>query len=194
MVGYRGLNPAFSEFTDFNKRLSTYDGVDITYLQQNKQLLAEAGFFYAGQGSTDDVICYSCGGGLRDWHIENIPWIEHAIHFNRCKYLIVCKGWDFIHKHSLSKIKESKQMCQTKQTVTTEVEQLQCLICITNEKDALIIPCKHLCVCKNCVQKLKNCPICREVIITSIDVYITYSETQTLHSPNKIINNKTENV
>jgi hypothetical protein len=40
-----------------------------------------------------------------------------------------------------------------------------CVICITNEKDTAVLPCRHMCLCKGCAQELMRhtpkCPVCR---------------------------------
>lgn len=46
-----------------------------------------------------------------------------------------------------------------------ENPEKECLICLTEDKDTLIMPCAHLCVCENCGKELvkakHTCPICR---------------------------------
>jgi hypothetical protein len=40
-----------------------------------------------------------------------------------------------------------------------------CVICITNDKDTAVLPCRHMCLCKGCAQELMRhtpkCPVCR---------------------------------
>lgn len=40
-----------------------------------------------------------------------------------------------------------------------------CVICLTLEKDTAVIPCRHLCLCKECAEQLMKhtpkCPVCR---------------------------------
>ncbi|KAK6030236.1 zinc finger, C3HC4 type [Ostertagia ostertagi] len=42
---------------------------------------------------------------------------------------------------------------------------LECIICMSDIRDTVILPCRHLCICNNCADtlryKLNNCPICR---------------------------------
>ena len=47
--------------------------------------LAEAGFYYAGNG--DSVICCSCGITVSDWRQGDKPEIEHQKHKQDCPYL-----------------------------------------------------------------------------------------------------------
>ncbi|XP_051889322.1 baculoviral IAP repeat-containing protein 7-like [Pristis pectinata] len=68
-------------------------------------LLAQAGFFYTGH--RDNVKCFHCDGGLRNWELGDDPWMEHARWFPRCQYLLQVKGRDYVnsiqelHSHTL---------------------------------------------------------------------------------------------
>lgn len=59
---------------------------------------------------------------------------------------------------------------------TLDYTQL-CVICKDRQKCVLLLPCKHLCVCEECADKLlltsmKQCPLCRKFISNLISVYI----------------------
>ncbi|XP_020281991.1 RING finger protein 157 [Pseudomyrmex gracilis] len=47
----------------------------------------------------------------------------------------------------------------------TEDNGSECVICISEVRDTLILPCRHLCLCNSCADSLRyqanNCPICR---------------------------------
>lgn len=51
------------------------------------------------------------------------------------------------------------------QTAEQEEERL-CVICLVNERDTTVLPCRHMCMCHECAQELRKqtskCPICRE--------------------------------
>ena len=53
---------------------------------------------------------------------------------------------------------------------------LLCVVCMEREKKVLLLPCKHLCMCKACADKIvagsAQCPVCRERILDYSDVYI----------------------
>ncbi|KHJ75646.1 zinc finger, C3HC4 type [Oesophagostomum dentatum] len=48
---------------------------------------------------------------------------------------------------------------------STDDGGLECIICMSDIRDTVILPCRHLCICNNCADtlryKLNNCPICR---------------------------------
>eukprot|EP00906_Rhabdomonas_costata_P006957 RCo010056 len=48
------------------------------------------------------------------------------------------------------------------------VEGDECVICLANERDTTVMPCRHMCLCSECAEVLRRqtnkCPICRTVI------------------------------
>lgn len=36
-----------------------------------------------------------------------------------------------------------------------------CVVCLTDPKKVLLLPCRHLCVCANCLVYISKCPVCR---------------------------------
>ncbi|XP_048839616.1 baculoviral IAP repeat-containing protein 7 isoform X3 [Brienomyrus brachyistius] len=57
-------------------------------------VLARAGFFYTGHG--DNVKCFYCDGGLRNWEPGDDPWQEHAKWFPRCEFLLQARGREYV--------------------------------------------------------------------------------------------------
>jgi len=45
------------------------------------------------------------------------------------------------------------------------INESTCVICLTDIRNVLLLPCRHLCLCGLCAENLKfqstNCPICR---------------------------------
>lgn len=37
----------------------------------------------------------------------------------------------------------------------------ECIICLTEIRDTILLPCKHVCVCADCHKGISKCPICR---------------------------------
>jgi hypothetical protein len=48
----------------------------------------------------------------------------------------------------------------------------QCVVCWTEKKSVLFLPCRHLCSCKACGDKTTQCPLCRKTIQQKTDVFV----------------------
>eukprot|EP00831_Metopus_contortus_P085378 TRINITY_DN9922_c0_g1_i1.p1 TRINITY_DN9922_c0_g1~~TRINITY_DN9922_c0_g1_i1.p1 ORF type:complete len:383 (+),score=46.92 TRINITY_DN9922_c0_g1_i1:173-1150(+) len=50
----------------------------------------------------------------------------------------------------------------------------ECIICLTADKDTMILPCRHLAICHNCAvqvsMEMKKCPICRKKIASMLNL------------------------
>ena len=43
----------------------------------------------------------------------------------------------------------------------------ECIICLSDKRDTIILPCRHMCLCVNCAIAIQNqtsrtCPVCRD--------------------------------
>ncbi|XP_060688093.1 E3 ubiquitin-protein ligase XIAP-like isoform X1 [Hemiscyllium ocellatum] len=64
--------------------------------------LARAGFYSTGED--DNVKCFHCDGGLRNWESSDEAWEQHAKWFPGCAFLIEQKGRDFVNDVQLRKL------------------------------------------------------------------------------------------
>lgn len=50
-------------------------------------------------------------------------------------------------------------------SLVSEANTFECVICMSEERDTMLLPCRHLCLCSTCAQSLRyqanSCPICR---------------------------------
>jgi baculoviral IAP repeat-containing protein 7/8 len=85
--------PEHPEFALETQRIKSFEDWPKTIKQKPAQL-SDAGFYYTGKG--DRVCCFSCGGGLKDWEENDQPWEQHAMWYNKCEYLKLMKGAEYI--------------------------------------------------------------------------------------------------
>jgi E3 ubiquitin-protein ligase BOI-like protein len=52
-------------------------------------------------------------------------------------------------------------------------EQRTCRVCHYNDVSILLLPCRHLCLCKECEARLDACPLCRSLKNASVQVYMS---------------------
>lgn len=62
-----------------------------------------------------------------------------------------------------------KQNLRKDPTIAEECEenaQPECIVCLSEEKNTIVLPCRHLCLCKECAiqirRQTRKCPICRQ--------------------------------
>ncbi|XP_052075900.1 baculoviral IAP repeat-containing protein 2-like isoform X2 [Mytilus californianus] len=72
------------------------------HLTQSPEEMVTAGFFFTG--TDDHCRCFFCGGGLRSWEPGDQPWIEHARWYQKCTFLLQCKGEKFIEDVQMNRI------------------------------------------------------------------------------------------
>ena len=87
---------------------------------------------------------------------------------------------NIIYKKSNEKIRNTieseSNACQT-EMLRLKHKSL-CSICLSNYSEIILAPCGHRCLCQECYKKVKytnkNCPICKQKIITFVEkVYDT---------------------
>ncbi|KAM9785352.1 baculoviral IAP repeat-containing protein 7 [Neosynchiropus ocellatus] len=88
-----GVQAVYPELEAEDSRLTTFHNWP-TEASVQPDVLARAGFFYTGHA--DNVKCFYCDGGLRNWEPGDDPWQEHAKWFPRCEFLIQERGQDYI--------------------------------------------------------------------------------------------------
>lgn len=52
-------------------------------------------------------------------------------------------------------------------------DQRTCKVCRSNDVCILLLPCRHLCLCKDCESRLDVCPLCRSFKSASMQIYMS---------------------
>lgn len=192
--------PEFPEFAIELARLRSFDEWPKTMKQKPEQL-SDAGFFYTQK--SDRVICFSCGGGLREWDEEDDPWEQHVLWYEGCNYLRLIKGPEFIAavKEKFSKIEKSNGNSEPSTsspssslqeddislsscsvpgiTFNAQIDEKPldetrlCKICYEGEYNTAFFPCGHVCACAKCASSVTKCPMCRKPFECVMRVFLS---------------------
>lgn len=61
-----------------------------------------------------------------------------------------------------------------------EDDNTECVVCMTNAKDTMALPCRHMCLCSGCAEVLRHqvnkCPICRAPFHSLLQVRVLIPE------------------
>ncbi|XP_032688139.1 baculoviral IAP repeat-containing protein 7 isoform X2 [Odontomachus brunneus] len=87
--------PSNPKNATYEERLRTFVGWPTDH-NQTPEMLSTAGFYYTG--FQDQVRCFHCDGGLRNWEPEDDVWSEHARWFPTCTFVNLVRGQEFV-KH-----------------------------------------------------------------------------------------------
>lgn len=66
----------------------------------------------------------------------------------------------------------SKAGINLRQLKESKKESMACKVCGVNETCMLLLPCRHLCLCKECEVKLNFCPVCQSSKYFGVEVYM----------------------
>ena len=57
-----------------------------------------------------------------------------------------------------------------------QIESALCVVCISNPKTVLLLPCRHVCVCPECCEAMLQmeplCPLCRANVDTHLEIFV----------------------
>lgn len=89
------------------------------------------------------------------------------------------RDWEQVLETSLALVRSTRdaKALEMQKKLDRQVEEQNelklCVICLSNEKSILCLPCRHLCLCEACSshQELDKCPICRLEIDEMLFVY-----------------------
>ncbi|XP_072932741.1 death-associated inhibitor of apoptosis 1-like isoform X2 [Epargyreus clarus] len=183
--------PVHPRYASVAARLRTFNDWP-RCMRQKPEELAEAGFFYTGQG--DKTKCFYCDGGLKDWENDDVPWEQHARWFHRCAYVQLVKGRDYVQKViSDACVIRAPQESNNDQpaaatsspvassTVTSESEEKEntvedsklCKICYVEERNVCFVPCGHVVACAKCALATDKCPMCRRTFQNAVRLYFS---------------------
>lgn len=93
---------------------------------------------------------------------------------------------------------ENKNAQRNRQPQDDDIEDngSECVICMCETRDTLILPCRHLCLCNSCADNLRyqanNCPICRAKFHALLQIKAMRKRTASTTSPTTAQNETTD--
>ena len=131
------------------------------------------------EGYKNGLICNNC----RKSYKEDFCSIYHCYkcHFDLCQ---ICAYENIKNKKIIfpnlpeyeetieKKLSNINISDNDKKNGENDNNNMKCVVCLTENKCFLFMPCKHLACCENCSKKVKNCPICRTKINSSFKIYV----------------------
>ena len=178
----------YPKYKSYNKRLSTFfERFWPVSLNQDNFKMAEAGFFYSGFG--DIVICAFCGLTLNKWLPNDDPITEHRKFNQDYKFVRLFQDKNSnTNRINLNSISSSLFNLRKnldyygnivyfyfhekilKRRIYNRFINI-CKICLSEESNILILPCRHVSTCLTCTLCTEICPICRSEIISTIKIF-----------------------
>ncbi|CAL4254816.1 unnamed protein product, partial [Meganyctiphanes norvegica] len=165
--------PMFRNFITEDSRVASFCSWPDT-ISQKPKALAEAGFFY--KNLSDHVMCFHCGGGLRNWRDAADPWTEHAKHYPQCNFVILMDNHKPEKKEPAVPDSQIPAVNDPKHSGGVSTDSLRkistdslrkisndhiCKICLDGPLEVVFLPCTHLATCASCATTQSRCPVCR---------------------------------
>lgn len=115
-----------------------------TFKNRTEAKWAEQGFYYCQFSGM--YVCAYCRIERDQLPPTGCRWSHHASWNSKCPLVQTRRG-----------LKED--------------DNNKCIVCMQQEKDSLLLPCRHFCSCVYCGQQLSHCPLCRIKIESKMRIY-----------------------
>ncbi|BBU37593.1 inhibitor of apoptosis protein 1 [Choristoneura diversana nucleopolyhedrovirus] len=156
----------YSRLAHPSARRATFEDYWPTALRALTHGIAEAGMFHTMLG--DETACFFCDCRVRDWLPSDDPWQRHALANPQC-YFVVCIKGDGV-RDSARCAEVAPEQPAPPQNVG---EALECKVCLERQRDAVLLPCRHFCVCMQCYFGLDSkCPTCRQDVADFMKIFV----------------------
>ncbi|AAN28066.1 inhibitor of apoptosis - 1 [Rachiplusia ou multiple nucleopolyhedrovirus] len=133
--------------------------------------IAEAGFFYTGRG--DETVCFFCDCCVRDWHTNEDAWQRHVTENPQCYFVLSVKGKEFCQNSITVTHVDKRDDDNLNENADDIDEKYECKVCLERQRDAVLMPCRHFCVCVQCYFGLdQKCPTCRQDVTNFIKIFV----------------------
>ncbi|MCL7045137.1 hypothetical protein MKW94_004561 [Papaver nudicaule] len=83
-----------------------------------------------------------------------------------------CYGGNHNQEDKKRKLADAAVLSKDDKGTSSSVKK-SCKVCDKNEVSVLVLPCRHLCLCKECESKLDYCPICKAAKSASLQIFMS---------------------
>lgn len=104
---------------------------------------------------------------MKGWDVEMFEYYQNELksYINEINYL---------NNTIINNRQKIKKLNKQIQNLSTCKSENTCVICLDNISEFALIPCGHVCVCKNCKIFLKKkCPICNTNINNILEIFFS---------------------
>ncbi|GAM18019.1 hypothetical protein SAMD00019534_011940 [Acytostelium subglobosum LB1] len=138
--------------------------------RENEELRAKLEQLQSNQLNIQALMNKQFHGGVGGITVEKILGddLEHKLSMSDLEHL------EEFHHRSLRSVGAAKQQLLQRQLLQLQKEKEEsstCLICADRAINIVLLPCKHRCLCHDCSDVLKLCPLCRSPITDKIQYY-----------------------
>ncbi|QDL56992.1 IAP-1 [Dione juno nucleopolyhedrovirus] len=154
-------------------RRATFDDYWPGALRALTHDIAEAGMFHTALG--DETACFFCDCRVRDWLPDDDPWRRHAFANPQCYFVARIKGDDFCDsaRRTETSAESFAAAAPSSPLPSPSAEALECKVCLERQRDAVLLPCRHFCLCTQCYFALDGkCPTCRQDVVDFVKIFV----------------------
>ena len=150
--------------------------------QCNKTLLIKTTLIQLQKFVPNYISGFSCNYCKRYYDISSCQ-VYHCFkcNFDLCQICAhdIIKGRQILYPYLptnnllINKIeKKNDNRLDGKENDEKEDNNIKCVICLEKDKCMLLMPCKHVCCCEQCVENINQCPLCRNNIQSKMKIYL----------------------
>jgi hypothetical protein len=72
----------------------------------------------------------------------------------------------------VSEDEEGEPVLTKKSKEHSGVPDSECVVCMANAVQCVLIPCGHACMCRKCSRRMRRCPVCRVIVTRRQKLYM----------------------
>ena len=137
--------------------------------------LVSSTFLIAYAWSVLRVNVFTVAFGLLERYIQDV-----LVYLATCQTLSMPRFKKLFTTHEKShEIPLDEKDRDLREELERERDKNLCVVCQTENKSIVVMPCRHMCMCKNCCTELfrihryqrRTCPLCRHTITSTMEIY-----------------------